>query len=223
MNLAPATMALLLAGCAGATESPLFDAPIASSSGGHDAGAGGNLDAGSPPAPVDAGHADTSAPMPVDASPPPPVVDAAPDVVVPVDATPPPPPDSIPCGQAACDPATTVCCVTTNGNGGGNGNRTFTCESASTCTQDNGLALPCAKAADCEAQGSPAGTVCCVTFDALTGVANDVACLPAAECADPNTQTYLCDPSGTNVCPAAEICRASTITIPPYSICATGP
>ncbi len=77
--------------------------------------------------------------------------------------------------------------------------------------------MPCDDAADCAAEGSPAGYVCCVTEDPNTGLAASVGCVAPADCTTGNGQTVMCDDG--DPCPANETCGTSTTTIPGYKIC----
>jgi hypothetical protein len=173
-----------------------------------------------PPSTPDPDASSVSNPVP-DASQ---VVTPSDDAGIEKDSAPPPPADSISCGSASCDPASQICCITDDGNGGEN----FACDTSQDCDDNNGLSLPCAKAADCIAAGSPTGTVCCVTVGNGNGNGNgnqggaaSVACVPTLECADPSTEAWMCDPTdpSTSQCPPGETCTVSKTTIPPYSIC----
>jgi hypothetical protein len=206
-------------GCGGAASSPLEEAPVTGT---------GSTDA-STSVPVTTKDASTSVPVTTydagstpdatvpDAAPPPGKIDAG------TDSAPPPPADlGIACGSTTCDPSSEVCCIpSSKGHGGGNGDPT--CDnSADDCANNGGLPLPCSKAADCIAAGYPTGTVCCVTAgNGNNQAAASVDCVTAAECSDPNTQTRMCDSTGTSAsqCPVGETCSQSSTTIPPYFIC----
>jgi hypothetical protein len=208
--------AVAVVACGGAVDTFLLDAPgFASST--PDASSSGSPDSSLPsvgPGASDAGPPKDASPIPVpDAAPPPPpppVHDAG------IDSAPPPPVDpGVSCGKDFCNPASQVCCVTSNG--GGN-NQNFSCEIPNDCANGGGLALPCAKSADCVLAGSPAGTVCCVTEGIGNQGSPSVACVPAPQCADPTTQAWMCDPSAPQ-CPPGDTCKISMVTVPPYSIC----
>jgi hypothetical protein len=126
----------------------------------------------------------------------------------------PPSATGIPCGKTTCDPGSKVCCVTWDNNG----DQSFSCDGANDCDINGGLSVPCASAADCVSAGSPAGSVCCVSEGNNPQSTPTVACVSAAACLDPGTQAWMCDPTDP-ACPPGDTCRASTQTIPPYSIC----
>jgi hypothetical protein len=204
--------------CGGASDSPLEDPPSSFTAGSADASTA------PPPAPTgttappssgsDAGSKHDAS-VPHDAAPLPP----SPSTEASVDSAPIPPADpGVACGKATCDPATQVCCVMSNGFGGGGGSETYSCDTASDCTSNGGLAMPCVKPADCIVAGSPAGTVCCVTEGTGNQSAASVACVDPSQCANPSTQAWMCDPSAPQ-CPTNAVCTVSTVTVPPYSIC----
>jgi hypothetical protein len=210
---------VVLFGCGGAAEDGLLDGPAAATPDASSAPPSSPGDSGAPPSKgPPGGGARDAAPSPSFDANPPVVPDATPAQGV--DSSPPPATDpGITCGtKKPCDPTSKVCCVFDDGNG----NHTYDCENASTCSQNGGLGMPCANATDCLAAGSPAGTVCCVTEGQGSQAAASVACVPAAQCGG-SSQSWLCDPSDPSSCPAGETCTTSTVTIPPYSICVKAP
>ncbi len=207
-----------LVACAGATGSLLEEAPppgdVTADASASNPAPVPDASATKPPKSDDAGTpvVTPDASAPVDTGPPPPSDDAGP----PKDSGPVLPPDpGISCGGGLCDPATQVCCLSSNG-------KDFNCDTQNDCDSSNGLSIPCVKTADCLAAGSPAGTVCCVTAGGGGGgkgdLASDVSCVPESDCQQGQGQAVMCDPGGTD-CPVGTVCVKSTLTIPPYSIC----
>ena len=202
----------VLAACGGATSSDLFEGPggTTTDDGGPGTNTNNSSDSGSPSSP---GHDAGSPSKKQDAGSPSGGNDSGP-------VTPPPPSATIDCAVGGavttCDAATQVCCETQNGNGNGNGNGSYACTTASACSQQGSLAIPCDNASDCAAEGFGPGTVCCVTEDPNSGVATQVSCLSQADCSA-DTQTWMCNENGA--CPAGKTCNTSTTTIPGYKIC----
>jgi len=105
-------------------------------------------------------------------------------------------------GTPGCKVGAQACCRKNNA---------FSCVTLGEC--NGGLEIPCDKQRDC---GS--GNVCCLLADDQ-GIAKQIACRTAADCAAQQRSAQLCDPNAPNVCPPMLTCQPSTEAIPGYNIC----
>lgn len=107
-------------------------------------------------------------------------------------------------GTPGCKVGSQACCRKNNA---------FSCTPLSACNGDNTLEIPCDKQRDCGT-----GNVCCLLANDQ-GIAQEIACRSAADCASQTRSVQLCDPNVPGTCGAMLTCQPSTSAIPGYNIC----